>query len=347
MSGLDSRVWILWGAAAMLPLLTGRHPLVIAEIIAVALIVRAVCVPPSRAMAWGWLARLSALAVPIGIVFNMLTVRAGDQVVASVPGDVPLLSGDLTWNAVVYGALSGLSVVALVLTGTTVAAGMDWSDLMRTLPPRAASLAVAGSVAWSFLPRLATSWREIREAQTARGHSWSGPRDAVPLVVPLLAGGLDRSIQMAEALEARGFGSLATARSSRRGSIALGISATAVMTGLYLFAVGRTGLAALITAPGVALAAIALLTGRDAGAARITRYRERRWTPADTWVVAAMILAIAATVVTLSVAPEALRYDPYPRLTWPVSSVWLLLGLALLLVPAFVAPTAPDREARS
>jgi energy-coupling factor transport system permease protein len=344
MSRLDSRAWLIWGAAATLPLLTGRHPLVLAELIAIALVVRAVCLAPSRSTSWGWLARLSALAVPIGVVFNLITVHAGEQAIATLPEGIPLFGGVLTWNAAVYGALSGLTVVALVLIGTTVAAGIEWNDLMRLLPARAAGLAVAGSVAWAFLPRLAVSWREIREAQTARGHRWSGPRDAVPLVVPLLAGGLDRSILMAEALEARGFGAIAAPPATRLGSVAIALAAVLATTGLYLFAVGRALGAAALLGGAALLVALAVTSGRGSSRPRVTRYRSRRWTLADTVVVAGAALAVVATAVALQVGPEALRYDPYPTLRWPAGSIGLLLALAALLLPAVVAPAAVAEE---
>ena len=342
MSRLDSRAWLAWGAAASLPLLAGRHPLLIVELLAIALVVRAVCLTPSRAMSWGWLARLSALAVPIGILFNLATVHSGDRVIVTLPDDIPLLGGDLTWNAAIYGALSGLAIVCLVLFGTTVAAGIAWSDLMRMMPARAAGLAVAGSVAWAFLPRLAQSWQEIREAQPARGHRWSGPRDAVPLVVPLLAGGLDRAVVMAEALESRGFGA-ATPRSSSRADAMVGaVAIVAMTTGLYLFAVGR-GVAGLllVAIAGLAVATL-VVTGRDGSGPRITRYRTRHWALADTIVVAGAAIAVVSVVAALQTAPDLLRWNPYPTLAWPDGSAWLPLGLATLLLPAVVAPASGE-----
>ncbi len=342
MSRLDSRVWLIWGAAASLPLLAGRHPLVIAELLAIALVVRTVCLTPTRMMSWGWLVRLSALAVPIGILFNLATVHAGDRVIATIPDRIPLVGGVLTWNAAIYGALSGLAIVCLVLIGTTVAAGIEWSDLMRMLPARATGLAVAGSVAWAFLPRLALSWREIREAQTARGHRWSGPRDAVPLVVPLLAGGLDRAILMAEALESRGFGASAPRTSSRIGAAAAAVAIVAATTGLYLFAVGRGGEAAIIIAIAGLAVTYLVVTGRNGAGPRITRYRTRQWSLADTIVVVGALVAVLSIGAALQVRPDLLQWNPYPALSWPAGSLWLPLGLAALLVPAVVAPVTGE-----
>jgi len=340
--GLDSRTWLLWGAAASVPLITGRHPVLLAELLLIVLAVRSVCTPPERRAGWGWLVRLGALAVPIGVLFNMFTVHAGDTRLFRVSDDLPLFGGTVTLNAAVYGLLSGLTVVALVAIGTTVAALIDWSALMRLVPPRAASIAVAGSVAWAFLPQLSTSWREIREAQTARGHRWRGARDAIPLIVPLMAGGLDRSVTMAEALEARGFGGTAPAgRRSAWPPAALGAALTMAVVGIYLFAVGRSlGAAGAILVAGV-VALVGVRGGGPTAGIRSTRYRETVWTRADWLVCGGALTALVATVVTLQLQPEALRYEPYPSLDWPVTSPLLVLLLALLMVPAVVAPTGP------
>jgi hypothetical protein len=45
---IDVRAWLLWGAAASLPLITGRHPLILLEMLIVVVVVRSVCLPPCR-----------------------------------------------------------------------------------------------------------------------------------------------------------------------------------------------------------------------------------------------------------------------------------------------------------
>lgn len=340
--GLDTRAWLLWGGAASVPLLTGRHPLVLAELLIVVLAVRAVCLPTERVHGWGWLLRVGMIAVPIGVVFNMFTVHAGDAQFFRVPESVPLVGGTVTWNAAVYGLLSGVTIVVLIAVGTTVAAGMDWSALMRMMPARAAGIVVAGSVAWAFLPQLATSWREIREAQAARGHRWRGARDIVPLVVPLMAGGLDRSITMAEALEARGIGAAAVRQRSNRGaSLAMGMALSAGVLALYLFAVGQTLHAAAVAIVAAVAGTFAMRAGRGVAHVRTSRYRDAAWSRDETIVTAGAVLAVLVTAVALQVSPEALRYDPYPTMRWPSTEPRLLVALALLLLPAVVAPVEP------
>lgn len=336
---IDVRAWLLWGAAASLPLLTGRHPLILVELLIIVVVVRSVCLPRYGAHGWGWLVRVAALAVPIGVLFNILTVHAGDQVIFRISEEVPIIGGTITWNAATYGVLSGMTIVVLVAVGTTVAAAIEWSAFIRLLPARAGSLAVAGSVAWSFLPRLARSWREIRETQAARGHQWRGVRDFVPLMAPLLAGGLDRSIATAEALEARGFGVHASARPGRMADSLMSVGAlTAAVAGLYLFAIGEAVLAIAMLSACAAMALASIYIGRDNTSIQPTHYRRTVWTMRDTVVAAGGMIALATTAVALQVTPASLRYDPYPDITVPQTEPVVVLLLACLVVPAFVAP---------
>lgn len=341
--GLDVRVWLVWGLAIMIPLLTGRHPVVIATLLAIVLVVRSVCLQREKSTSWSWLVRISMIAVPIGMLFNMLTVHAGDRRMFHISDDVPIIGGDITWNALVYGLLSGITIVVLVATGTTVAAALDWNELMRHTPARAANVAVAGSVAWTFLPQLSKSWHEIREAQTARGHQWRGVRDAVPLLVPLMAGGLDRSITMAEALESRGFGAQeAVAKPHVRSSVALAVAMTTAVASLYLFAVGSSGQAAVVLLLTVLFGVFGVRSGSSSPAHRMTSYRRRKWTGRDTVTLAGASVAIVAIALFLQISPESLRYEPYPTMEWPVASPVLVLALGALMLPAAVAPASPD-----
>jgi energy-coupling factor transport system permease protein len=219
-----------------------------------------------------------------------------------------------------------------------VAAALNLSSLMRILPSRASSIAVAGSVALSFLPQLAHSWQDIREAQAARGHRWRGASDIVPVVVPLLAGGLDRAMTTAEALESRGFGSLGhDGQSRRRDSGLVAMLLTTLVVGLYLFATGQAmwALSALLLA--ALMLGMLVVFSRHIPHRRPTAYRESHWTRSDTVVTIVSVLAIAVTTIFLQVQPEMLRYDPYPYLVMPLTNPLLVGSLGLLMTPAVIA----------
>ena len=59
---LDSRAWLVWGFAAMLPMLVSRHPLVVLEMLVIVLAVRLTWA--SRLVrGWSWIARVAAVFV--------------------------------------------------------------------------------------------------------------------------------------------------------------------------------------------------------------------------------------------------------------------------------------------
>lgn len=338
---LDSRTWLVWGLAVMIPLLVARNPFVIGVVLISVLTVRSVWASRSH-QGWQWIVRISIMFMIVGVIFNALTVHAGTTVLWTVPGGIPLIGGPVTLNAIVYGLVSGLAIVTLVLTGTTVAAGLVWAELMRSVPPRLAPIAVAGSVAWSFLPGASSAFREIRESQAVRGHRIRGVRDLPALVMPLLGGGLERAIVMSEALEARGFGHSGAAgvpSAMSRWMLVGAIGSGSLMA--YAFAVGQLalGLGALVCAAGCCLVAIRIggVQGRVT-----TRYRESVWSRSDGIVAGVSLMALVVFFWRNVVVSEASVFNPYPRLEWPVTDLPMLLGLGLLIVPALIAPTARE-----
>lgn len=336
---LDPRAWLIWGAAASLPALLGRNPFPLALVLIVATVVRLAWMGPAPSVVnWAVVARLIGLFTAIGVLFNVLTVRSGDRVIARIPNAVPLVGGAITLNALIYGLLSALAAITLVLVGATMAAGIDWTALVRMLPPGLTTLAVAGSVAFTFLPQTARAFVEIREAQAARGHRVRGVRDLLPLVTPLLNGGLERALTLAESLEARGFGAPRNAHRQPSGlartAAALGLAA-GVAAG-YLFAVGRLWSAALAVLMASLCLTFVVRIARPSIVAR-TRYRETRWRRPDVAVAAASTIAALAVLASANLDSASLRYEPYPTLTAPSIGLPLLLALCLLLAPAAVA----------
>lgn len=338
---LDPRAWLLWGAAASLPALVGRNPFVLSATILAVLGVRATWVSGGvSGGGWTTLVRLALVFAAIGAIFNLLTVHVGDRVLLRVPDVVPVVGGPLTLNALVYGLLSGAAILTLVLIGTTFGTVLDGATLLRQLPARMMTVAVAGSVAWAFVPQTAIAFTQIREAQAARGHRPRGVRDLAPLIVPLVSGGLERAMTLAEALESRAFGTSLGAEDEgswpRRLLLALALSGGTV--GAYLLAAGRAGAAALVLASAAAVLAIAL---RDSGGhrPRRTRYRSPRWERSETLIAGSAGLALAGEIAVLAVLPSAFAYEPYPRFGLPEVSLPLLVAIALLMTPAFVTPS--------
>lgn len=328
---IDPRAWLCWAASAMLLPLTGRNPFALLSVLLAVLAVRE-ALPHDARLGWSWIVRLGVLFAGLSVIFNVLTVRAGDRVFGTIPGWMPLIDGDLTLNSVVFGLLSGLAVLALVLIGITLAAVLDWSAVLRLLPQSLTGAGVAGSVAFSFFPQMVASYREIVDAQAMRGYELRGPRDYLNLAPLLLAGGIERAVTMSELLESRGFGGAPAPVRSRMRALAPAVGLGAVCVAAYLFAVGEP-LAALIGAGFAScLLALTIWSGRSIEVRR-TRYRPLVWHRGD-WVV--LVGAGIAAMSVLLAGDAAVRFEPYPELDWPVASVPLTLGLLGLLAPAGV-----------
>ncbi|MGC4190571.1 MAG: energy-coupling factor transporter transmembrane component T [Thermomicrobiales bacterium] len=342
----DVRAWLVWGGCAFLVAFVARNPFVLAELGMIALTVRFACVSPERLVGIGWMLRLAPVMLAIGVVFNVLTVRSGDRVLLSLPDAWPLIGGDLTWNAFAYGVVSALALFVLLLIGTTLGALARWIDLMRILPQRVAVLAVAGSVAWVFLPELSRSFTDIRESMRLRGMPLHGPRTFLPLIVPLLAQGLERAMTTAEVLEARGFGGTAGAMSARRAWLAdlsLVAGLVALAAACYdLFTGGRIAWPILL-AGGIGALTVGLLR-RPAVVVLRTRYREARWRWTDSLVCAGAIVVAGVFLARWATHRAGLTFDPYPRLTWPPVDLVVMIVLPLLATPAVLAAFGPEAD---
>ncbi len=76
------------------------------------------------------------------------------------------------------------------------------------MPSALKQMGVVITVSVLLIPQAIGQARAVMEAQRLRGRAVRGLRSLAGLTVPVLAGALERSLQRAESLDARGFGSL-------------------------------------------------------------------------------------------------------------------------------------------
>ena len=168
----------------------------------------------------------------------------------------------------------------------------------RVVPVRAAlglvprayyPVAVVLSIAVTFVPSTLHAVQQIREAQAVRGRSMRGLGSWLPLIIPLLEGSLERSMQLAEAMMARGFAS-AEARPNQTPQALFLIGLGGVVGGWLLRLVWQQALAGtlLLAASFVALGLGLWLAGRQhphtvyrPGAVAARRRADRCWRGGD------------------------------------------------------------------
>jgi energy-coupling factor transport system permease protein len=146
-------------------------------------------------------------------VINPFVAVEGDTVVFSgphVPGG--LIDLEVTVEEIVYGALSGLRLAVAILACAFVVLRAD-PDLLTGLAGRVAPRsALLVALAARLVPTMRRDAATLSDAARARGLALrfgtrrARVRAASVLVAPLLASGLERGLETAEAMTARGYG---------------------------------------------------------------------------------------------------------------------------------------------
>lgn len=198
----------LTGAAAALAFAVD-HPLLIAALLGGALLLYLAAPPGAVSRMMLWVAAVSAAGI---VVLTPLVAAQGDLVLVRGP-DIPVLDTEVTWEELVAGLVSGARLAAVVLLIAALLAHVDpdrLQDLASRLAPRSA-LVVA--LAARLLPALERDGRAIGEIARLRGVTLrDGSRrvraaHAARLMVPLVGSSLERSLDVAAAMAARGYGS--------------------------------------------------------------------------------------------------------------------------------------------
>jgi energy-coupling factor transport system permease protein len=339
-------VWLLWLVTAIVALSVTRNPiyllLILACIAGVVRTLRAVADTPALPLS---LARVALLIIFTSALFNLVTAHFGQTVLFRLPAAIPLLGGPYTLEALVFGIINGLVLAGFLGAFTVLTMALPTHALIRLIPRAFYPVAVVISIAVAFVPATLSQFQQIREAQLVRGHRVRGLRDWLPLFMPLLVGGMERAFQLAEAMTARGFGTLgaeATAGDDRlqpssavssRWLLVLGLAA--LLTGLLLrlmWGQATAGMAGI--ALGTVLVVTALwLQGRTV---KRTIYRTQRWTGRDWALTAGVTVTFAGYVLLPRISSVSLGYSPYPKLALPPFSPVIALATLGLAAPVVV-----------
>lgn len=342
--------WLVWLSAAFAAIVLAPNPLYLSLIFLAAVQVFLAWRGDSPlARSFGLFVRAGAYVCAGYVLFSVVTVGGarGETVLLTLPtltlpawlGGV-VLGGPVTAEALAWGLTRGMAIWALMVIFGAFNALVDHHRLLRLTPPSLFHAGLAVTIAVAFVPALLRSIGEIGQAQRARGHRFGGPRSWPPLVSPLLAGSLEKSVQLAEALDARGYGR-ASGRLSRWRQVAL--IAGVPLVGGGLFAWLYFGPPALW--PAVALAGggacCLLLPLRSMGAATARSvYRRERWRRRDTFAVVACLASVAG-LVALRIGGAGLVYYPFPSLVAPAFDLRAGFALLLLAAPALASGREP------
>lgn len=158
------------------------------------------------------------IALRIGAVILIIRAVVGVLIGVPIPGttlftvpivDLPSwmpgirLGGAVTLERLSSSIHEGLIIATVIALFGAATSLTSPHKVLRTLPFFIYEIGITLVIATSLFPQLAQSARRIRLAQQLRGHekvSWRG------LALPLLEESLSRSLQLAAAMDSRGFG---------------------------------------------------------------------------------------------------------------------------------------------
>jgi len=353
---LHAGAWWAWALALGTAATRTTNPLLLGLLLGVAAFAVAARRSSHGGRTFAFFLRLGLVVLAIRLVFEVVFGNElPGTVIVRLPS-VPLpsvfaglrIGGAVTTQSLLGATYNGLQLATLLICVGAANALASPRRLLRSLPGALYEVGIAVTVAMSFAPQLVHAAVRVRRAQRLRGFSSSGLRGWLRVALPVLQDGLESSIELAAAMDSRGFGRRGPVSALRRrittASVLVGLLAVAcAMYGLL-----DTGSPAVVGVPllvgGALVAGAAVLLGGRAVVR--TKYRPDRWRAAEWVTVAAGAAALAGVVLAGVWQPGSLQTNTYPiaapQLPWPA-----LAGLALALLPAFLTTRAPLRNAAS
>ena len=341
--------WWLWAAGLAICAIRTNNPLLLALIGVVACVVVSVrrsSAPWSRSIAF--FLRVGVVVIVIRVVIETLFGQRGlpGHVLFTLP-QVPLpawavavsIGGAVTLESILNAFVEGLQIAVILLCFGAANSLASPYRLLRSLPAVLYETGVAVTVALSFTPELVESIGMVRQARRQRGIPIRGLRGMRGVAVPVLESALDRSLQLATSMDARGYGRrIAVGKGARR------LASGATVGGLLLVAVGLYGVLDSgslfgLGLPVLAVAAVLCGVGLTLGGRRTarSRYRPDPWRQPEWLVAGSGLVALVTMTIARSLDVPGLTISFSP-LAFPSIPLLPVVGILIALAPAIAAP---------
>jgi energy-coupling factor transport system permease protein len=201
---MNARAVAAWSGCCLFIVLSTTNPVYKVMVLAAAV---------SALAAGAGLRRIRSLLVAVLLIaafatlLNFVSAHLGATVLFALPDQIPAVGGPYTLEALVFGASGGITIAAAILAAAPFSLLLDSHEVMDALPAPLSRTGVAIASSLNLVPAVATSFVEVNEAQRLRGWRPRGPRSWMEVLVPVVLTSVEGSIQLAESMEARGFGS--------------------------------------------------------------------------------------------------------------------------------------------
>jgi len=353
---LHPGAWWLWAIGLAVAASRTRNPVLLILLLAVTgFVVSARRSDAPWANSYAAFLRLGLVLIGVRVVLQaLLSTRSQGSHVLFILPEVPLpdwasgvkLGGEVTAEAVLTAVYDGLQLATMLCCIGAANALASPRRLLKSLPGALYEVGVACVVALTFAPQLVTDARRIRAARRLRGRTNRGLEALRTTGMPILEGALDRSVELAAAMDSRGYG-----RTGHVPQLQRRITGALVLLGLFGVALGVYTLLTDAMDPLAAVGALAggllvSFAGLLAGHRRVarSRYRPDPWALPEWLVTASGAVAAGLTVIAAYAGVEGLVL-PGP-LTVPGVPLLPVVAILVGLLPAVAAPPlAPPVQA--
>lgn len=207
--------WWIWSIALAIGIARSNNSAISLSVVGVAAIV----VLQNREDApWGksfnWTLKVAAFVVLIRVSIGVLIgVAIPGQTILTLP-ILPLptwmpgirIGGNVTLERLSSTLHEGILLGSIIVICGAAASLTSPHRLLRVLPVMIYEFGVAVVIATSVLPQLVATFYRIRQAQKLRGQKLRGISSWKKVAIPLLEEALARSLDLAAAMDARGYG---------------------------------------------------------------------------------------------------------------------------------------------
>jgi energy-coupling factor transport system permease protein len=256
------------------------------------------------------------------------------------------LGGPVMLESVLIGVYDGLRLATLVIIFGAANSLASPTRMLKSVPAVLYEFGVSVVIALSFTPQLVADVQRVRTARRMRGRPSSGIRGIASAAIPVFESALERSITLAAAMDARGYGRRTTNPHQRLASLLLLVAVIAAVIGTYglvadrtTFIIGAPMIVVALTVGGLSL----FLAGKNSIR---THYRKDPWSIPE-WLIGACGLGVAAlfTAAAWQGVGDLNPSTVPPR--WPGLPAFIWLAIALAVAPAYIAPPVPIDESAS
>lgn len=210
---MHAAAWVAWVVMVMALALVTTNPLYLG-IILLGVVLVAVLAPRTGTGVTSFraLAVFGVAMFGISIVVATINGNYGEHILFTIPGpEVPSwlgglrLGGPVSAEGLAAAAIRGLAILSILLAFGVFNGAVSPQRVLRSTPATLFQASLVVTVGLTLLPSSIEDLRRVREMRALRG-AGGGLRDLPSLVVPAVIGGLERSMRLAEAMEARGYG---------------------------------------------------------------------------------------------------------------------------------------------